>query len=224
MDWETIFHPNPNVYIIGNPPFIGQKEKAQNRQQVEDAKLVWGEHYNGYLDYVACWYKKAADYYGYAAAGQFAFVSTNSIAQGQPVQALFRPLFETGWRVFFAHQTFAWNSEAPGMAHVHVVIVGMEKGRTSEARLFLYPNINAAPVEIPARRINNYLVDAPVTWIAKRMRCLSPILPDINSGSTAFDWGYLTLDPDGNANEFSAVTADPIASKYLYDYTWEEKS
>ena len=109
--WESIFMPTPDVYIMGNPPFIGQSLK--DIDQKSDLQLVWGDQYDGYLDYVPGWYKKAADYYRYSPAGQFAFVSTNSIAQGQPVQALFRPLFDAGWEISFAHQTFAWTSEAP---------------------------------------------------------------------------------------------------------------
>lgn len=124
-DWTAVLPPTGDVRIVGNPPFIGQYTKSSD--QTEDMKAVWGKAYNGYLDYVTGWYKKASDYFQGTAGGSFAFVSTNSVTQGQPVPALFRPLTEAGWRIRFAHRTFAWSSEAPGMAHVHCVVVGFDK-------------------------------------------------------------------------------------------------
>ena len=123
-----------HVRIVGNPPFIGQY--WQGVDQTEDMKLVWGEQYDGYLDYVTGWYKKASDYFRFVNDGQFAFVSTNSITQGQPVPALFGPLFSNGWRIKFAHQTFSWTSEAADAAAVHCVIIGMDKKRRGGATLF----------------------------------------------------------------------------------------
>ena len=211
MDWQQIFMATPNVYVMGNPPFIGQKEKS--KEQTNDLKLVWEKGYNGYLDYVTGWYRKAADYFRRSPQGQFAFVSTNSVAQGLPVRHLFRPLFEEGWHVFFAHNTFAWSSEAPKQAAVHVVIIGMEKGRSTAPRLFTYPHVKGEPVEVPAKRINNYLIDAPNVWVPTRNQGpLSPALPRVNSGSTAFDWGFLTI---GNDAELARLKEDRAATKYL---------
>lgn len=208
MPWESIFEPSPDVYIMGNPPFIGQYGKGAD--QKADLQLVWGDQYDGYLDYVTGWFKKAADYFRRSPAGQFAFVSTNSIAQGQPVQALFRPLFEEGWSISFAHQTFAWSSEAPGMAHVHTVITGFTKGRDINPRLFTYPDIKREPVEVPASRINNYLIDGPDVWIDKRMKPLANI-PQVHRGSQPTDGGNLIVETD----EHSLAIADSIAAAYL---------
>ena len=123
-DWATLMAPAESVYVFGNPPFIGHKTKTG--EQSDELKAVWGKDYDGYLDYVTGWYKKAVDFYG-DISGRFAFVSTNSVALGQPVAALFRPLFDAGWRIRFAHQTFAWSSEAPGAAAVHCVIIGFDR-------------------------------------------------------------------------------------------------
>ena len=217
MPWEAIFEPSPDVYVMGNPPFIGQKEKTP--AQRGDLQHVWGNGYDGYLDYVTGWYKKAADYFRPSPSGQFAFVSTNSIAQGQPVQALFRPLFDHGWHIFFAHQTFAWSSEAPDMAHVHAVIVGFEKGRSTKPRLFTYPNVKGSPVEVPVARINNYLVDSGDVWINKRMSPLNPTLPELTAGSKAVDWGQYTFDEEGVV----ALANDQVASKYVRKYLGGEE-
>lgn len=217
MDWRQIFPPSPNVYVMGNPPFIGQKEKTP--QQRTDLKTVWGAGYNGYLDYVTGWYKKAADYYQRSPQGQFAYVSTNSIAQGLPVQYLFKPLFDMGWQIFFAHQTFEWTSEAPKAAAVHVVIVGMEKGRSTPPRLFTYPNIKADPIELPAKRINNYLIDAPTIWINTRTSPLNPLITPLLAGSKAIDWGHYSFDE----TTVTPIWQDPIAAKYLRLYLGGEE-
>ena len=126
-DWTRVCPPSPTVRIVGNPPFIGQHMRSE--EQTDDLRSVWGDGYDGYLDYVTGWFIKASQYFhSVPRGGRFAFVSTNSIAQGAPVAALFRPLLEGGWRIRFAHQTFAWTSEAPGAANVHCVITGLRPG------------------------------------------------------------------------------------------------
>ena len=126
-DWTQVCPPSPSVRIVGNPPFVGQYLRSE--EQTDDLRFVWGNAYYGYLDYVTGWFIKASQYFhSVPRGGRFAFVSTNSIAQGAPVAALFRPLLEGGWRIRFAHQTFAWTSEAPGAAAVHCVITGFARG------------------------------------------------------------------------------------------------
>ncbi|GLI32534.1 MULTISPECIES: class I SAM-dependent DNA methyltransferase [Brachybacterium] len=208
-DWSRIFPASPRVMIVGNPPFIGHTTKT--RDQVEDLKAVWGEDYDGYLDYVTAWYKKAADYFHYTRGGRFAFVSTNSIAQGLPVAALFKPILEAGWRIRFAHQTFAWTSEAPGLAHVHCVIVGFDKHEKTPAALYSYDTPKGQPEQKPARSINPYLVDGPSAYIAKRSKPLSPELPPVQYGSMPNDGGHLLVGPEG----YPELSLDPAASKYL---------
>lgn len=208
-DWATVVPPSPEVMIVGNPPFIGQYTK--HADQTEDLKLVWGKGYDGYLDYVTGWYKKAADYFASTAGGRFAFVSTNSIAQGQPVPALFRPLLSAGWRIRFAHRTFAWTSEAPEGAAVHCVIVGFDKHEKTPAALYSYDSPKGIPERTPARNINPYLIDAPTFFVVKRSKPLSRLLPEVLYGSKPADGGHLLLDQQA----YEEVRQDATAMKYV---------
>ena len=208
-DWSTIIAPSPQVMVVGNPPFIGQYTKQSD--QTEDLKTVWGTDYDGYLDYVTGWYKKAADYFKYTRGGRFAFVSTNSIAQGQPVPALFRPLITAGWRIRFAHQTFAWSSEAPEMAHVHCVIIGFDQREKAPVALYTYDSPKGQPQQKPARSINPYLLDAPTFYVQKRTKPLSLDLPEVLYGSKPTDNGSLLL----NQAAHDEAMRDPVAAKYV---------
>lgn len=209
LSWSEVTIPGSNVIIIGNPPFIGHQQKKP--EQIADLKEVWGQDYDGYLDYVTGWFRKAADFFANVKGGRFAFVSTNSIVQGQPVEALFKPLFKAGYRIRFAHQTFAWTSEAPGAAGVHCVITGFDKHEKTDPQLFVYANPRSEPVEITASNINGYLVDAPEFFIEKRSKPLSKQLPAVNFGTMPIDGGNLIVE----SKELSKFQADPIAAKYL---------
>jgi hypothetical protein len=209
VSWSEVVAPGTNVTIIGNPPFIGHQQKKPGH--IADLKEVWGKDYDGYLDYVTGWFKKAADFFVDLKGGRFAFVSTNSIVQGQPVEALFKPLFEAGYRIRFAHQTFAWSSEAPGAAGVHCVITGFDKHEKTDPQLFVYANPKSEPVQIPATNINGYLVDAPEFFIEKRSRPLSKQLPVVNFGTMPIDGGNLIVE----SKDLAKFQADPIAAKYL---------
>ena len=197
------------TYIFGNPPFIGQYTKTD--EQTEDMKHVWGDDYDGYLDYVTGWHAKSKDLLS-DRPGEFAFVTTNSIAQGQPVPALFEPLFNAGWVIKFAHRTFAWDSEAPGKAAVHCVIVGFTRNLDIKPRLWDYPRVNGVPVEEPVtRRVNAYLVDGANVLVKKRSRVLSPQLGKVVKGSQPTDAGNLLVEKE----DHELVASDPIAAKYL---------
>lgn len=212
-DWTQVCPPSPTVRIVGNPPFIGQSMRSE--EQTDDLRVVWGDGYDGYLDYVTGWFIKASQYFhAVPRGGRFAFVSTNSIAQGAPVPALFRPLLEGGWRIRFAHQTFAWTSEAPGAAAVHCVITGFDRGTPHEkARpvLFTYLSPKAQPEAVPVDHINPYLVEGPDVFVAARRSPLSPCLPEVCFGSKPADGGNLIVE----AKDYPQVAADPIAAKYL---------
>lgn len=208
-DWAEILPPGPHVRIVGNPPFIGHKTRTS--EQADELRTVWDRKNIGRLDYVTGWYKKASDYFADTDDGRFAFVSTNSIAQGEPVPALFGHLFEAGWRIRFAHQTFAWTSEAPGAASVHCVIVGFDRDGKHPATLFTYENSKGDPVANPTRSINGYLVAGPNVLVEQRRSPLSPSLPPTTFGNMARDDGYLLVEPD----ELATIEADPIAMKYL---------
>ncbi|WEV47280.1 class I SAM-dependent DNA methyltransferase [Bifidobacterium sp. ESL0690] len=205
-DWNELLPGTRCNYVMGNPPFIGAYLMDSN--QKEDMRTVWGKSYNGYLDYSTSWYRKASMYLANTPGSAFAFVSTNSIAEGQPVAALFETLFSEGWRISFAHQTFAWAAQSSDMAHVHVVIVGMDKSsdRIRPPQLFTYKRITDTPFKKQANHINGYLIDGPNIFTEKRMTPLSPLLNPAVYGSKPADGGgfSISLDehPDGIARQY----------------------
>lgn len=161
LDWVTLLPPAQCSYIIGNPPFVGAKyqselQRSQVRQIAELGKS------GGTLDFVAAWFLKAGAY-GKDAGVPFAFVSTNSIVQGEQVAQLWPALFEKyKLEIAFAHQTFAWGSEARGKAAVHVVVLGLEPAAATRSvrQLFSYPDIKGDPIETQHVAISPYLIDA----------------------------------------------------------------
>jgi len=211
VDWSLVVpEPKGETFVFGNPPFIGQYTKT--KEQTEDMKRVWGKDYNGYLDYVTGWHAQAMKLLSQR-KGQFAYVTTNSITQGQPVPALFGPLFREGWRIKFAHRTFAWDSEAPGKAAVHCVIVGFSR-EEFKPLLWDYPRVNGEPVAVPVTTgINGYLVDGPNVLVTKRSKPLADN-PKVTYGSKAVDNGNLIVEVD----EYEDISSDPVASKYLRPY------
>ena len=216
-EWTQVCPPSPYVRIVGNPPFIGQYMRSE--EQTDDLRFVWGDGYDGYLDYVTGWFIKASHYFqSVPNGGRFAFVSTNSIAQGVPVVALFRPLLEGSWRIRFAHQTFAWTSEAPGAAAVHCVITGFDRGAPHEkapALLFTYSSPKSQPAVAPVEHISPYLIEGANIFIEARTRPLSPILPEVRFGSKPADGGNLIVEME----DYREFLEDPIASKYLRPFS-----
>lgn len=209
VDWaEVVPGVRGMTYVFGNPPFIGQYTKTD--EQKEDMQRVWGDDYDGYLDYVTGWHAQARRLLT-ERRGEFAYVTTNSITQGQPVPALFGPLTHEGWRIKFAHRTFAWDSEAPGKAAVHCVIVGFTRDRGVMQRLWDYPNVKGAPVELSVEQgINAYLVDGPHVLVGKRNKPLSPVLNSVVYGSKPVDGGNLVAKARTPRPEH-----DPVAMKYV---------
>lgn len=190
VDWvETVPRVVGTTYVFGNPPFIGQYTKTEEQKQ--DMQRVWGKDYDGYLDYVTGWHAQAMRLLA-ERRGEFAYVTTNSITQGQPVPALFGPLTRERWRIKFAHRTFSWDSEAPGKAAVHCVIVGFTRDRGVKQRLWDYPDPKGDPVSLPVEQgINAYLVDGPHVLVTKRSKPISPTVPVVTKGSQPTDNGNL---------------------------------
>lgn len=219
VDWSLVVPvPKAETFVFGNPPFVGQKEKSED--QVEDMRRVWGSDYDGYLDYVTGWHAQALHLFK-SRVGEFAYVTTNSITQGQPVPALFGPLYREGWTIKFAHRTFAWDSEAPGRAAVHCVIVGFSRDHEAKNHLWDYPSVKGEPVKVTVTEaINAYLVDGPQLLVTKRMRPLSTVLPEVKSGSKAVDWGLYTLETEAELKE---VNSDLVAAKYVRLYLGGEE-
>lgn len=210
VDWGELLPPaKGQTFIFGNPPFIGQYTKTA--EQTADMKRVWGTDYDGYLDYVTGWHAQAMTLLAQR-RGEFAYVTTNSITQGQPVPALFGPLIREGWRVKFAHRTFSWDSEAPGKAAVHCVIVGFTRNRGAKQRLWDYPKVKGEPVELSVEQgINSYLIDGPNLLVRKQSKPISKVISPAIRGNQPTDGGYLIVEVD----EYEDVVADPVAAKYL---------
>jgi len=214
MDWGEVLPADEADYVFGNPPFVGMAHMGPDQQ--DDNRRVFAKVETtglrtGRLDYVACWYVKSFEYVGKNPT-RVALVSTNSITQGEQARSLGPLLGRYGYRIDFAHRTFAWTSEAQGKAHVHVVIIGFSHGGQATAkRLFDYPDVNGPPVEKAAANINWYLTDAPDVVIGKHTRPLVAV-PTMTEGNRPEDGGGLLLD-EQEAAEVRAT--DPRAAKYI---------
>ena len=197
-DWRDVVKPSELSYILGNPPFGGKKE--QNQGQKRDLMRVFQDLPGaGVLDFVTAWYRKATEFMADNQAIKTAFVSTNSITQGEQVGALWPDLLRRGIKIHFAHRTFQWSSEARGKAAVHCVIIGFALHDTAEKRIFDYETVQAEAHEIRANRINPYLSDAPDILLPKRMKSVCNA-PEMDFGSKAADFGYLTLSESDKAD------------------------
>ena len=190
IDWNDVVPKERLSYILGNPPFIGSKlmSEAQRADLLAVAGSLKGA---GLLDFVTAWHLKATAY-AEGTAIDIAFVSTNSICQGEQVGILWSELLGRGWRIAFAHRTFRWNNEARGVAAVHCIIVGLSKTPRSPRRLFDYDHVGSDPQEIAAANINPYLVDAPNVLLPSRSKPLCDV-PAIGIGNKPIDGGYYLL-------------------------------
>ncbi len=210
INWENIVPKDKLSFILGNPPFIGKQ--LQNAEQKTDMDLIFQDlKGSGVLDYVTCWYLKAAQYIQ-GTSIEVAFVSTNSIAQGEQVGILWNELFNKyKIKIHFAHRTFKWGNEARGNAAVHVVIVGFANFDISEKKIFEYEDIKGEPHEIKVKNINPYLVEGKDFVVLSRTKPLNDV-PAMIYGSKPVDDGNLLLDED-DKNEY--IKLEPQGAKYL---------
>jgi hypothetical protein len=218
LDWKKILPPDQCNYVLGNPPFVGKKE--QTPEQKADMNLIFGKVKGaGVLDYVCGWYVKAGDFIQRTQI-KVAFVSTNSITQGEQVGILWNELFKRfHLKIHFAHRTFAWQSEAKGKAHVHVVVIGFAAFDTSEKRIFEYPDSEKTPVAQPAPNISPYLTDAPDVVILRRNEPLCKVPPMV-FGTKLVDDGHFVLD---DAEREKMLRANPELAPYLRPFTGGEE-
>ena len=191
IDWESILPASQCSYVFGNPPFIGKQNQTQN--QKEDMEFVFDKVKNySLLDYVSCWYLKAARYI-LDLKIDLAFVSTNSIVQGEQVSILWSELSKIGIHINFCYRTFKWSNEGKGNAAVHCVIVGFSKYDKKNKYIYNFPDgIDKEPVKNEAKAINPYLVDAPFILLESRRSPISKI-KEIVFGNMPNDGGFLFL-------------------------------
>jgi len=209
-DWESVVSNNELSFIIGNPPFIGSKimsqfQRDQIVKQFDNAVGV------GVLDYVTGWYIKAAKYIQNTKI-KVAFVSTNSIVQGEQTSLLWgQMLNKYGIKIHFAHRTFKWSNEAKGNAAVYCVIIGFANFDTASKSIFEYENIKGEAHEVKAKNINPYLVDAKDILIEKRTKPLCKV-PKISKGNQPTEGGNLIMS---EAEKDELIAKYPILKNHI---------
>lgn len=209
-DWENIVSKNSLSFILGNPPFIGSKIMKQS-QRDQIVKQFDNADGSGVLDYVTGWYIKAAKFIQDTKI-KVAFVSTNSIVQGEQTSILWgQMLNKYKIKIHFAHRTFKWSNEAKGNAAVYCVIVGFANYDTNNKSIFEYEDIKGEAHEIKAKNINPYLVDAKDLLINKSSNPICNV-PKMSFGNMPLDGGHLLLSDD-EKNEF--ILKEPKAEKYI---------
>lgn len=210
MNWNNVLPHGTCSYIMGNPPFIGHQWRTKS--QTEDMKIAFYDlDKHGKLDYVCGWYNKAADYMQNTRI-QTAFVSTNSICQGETVPILWKFLFSIKHVIInFAYRTFVWKSESLNNAAVHCVIIGFSCIDLKREKYIYTENGKKR-----ARNINGYLMDAPNVFIHSRTKeSLTPNMPKMSKGSQPTDGGNLILS-EGEA--VSLIKSYPIAQEFIKPY------
>ena len=204
LNWEDVVPKEKLNYIMGNPPFVGAR--LMNADQKADVNLIFDGWKNaGNLDYVCCWYKKTTDLMQ-GTAIRSALVSTNSVSQGESVANLWKPLFEAGVHIDFAHRTFRWDSEAKIKAHVHCVIIGFSTAPNSAEKV-LYSGDRIQIV----KNINGYLLDADNVFVESRNKPLCDV-PKIGIGNMPLDGGNYLFTVE-EKDEF--VKKEPLSQKWF---------
>ncbi len=193
MEWNDVLPAERTSYVFGNPPFVGAKY-MNDVQRNETRGVFEGINGGGLLDYVAAWYVKAAGYIS-GTPIRCAFVSTNSITQGEQVGVLWGWLLNQGIHIHFAHRTFQWSNEARGMAAVHCVIIGFGAFDVEKKTIFEYEDIRGEPHAVSAKNINPYLVDAPDVVLTRRSTPICNV-PEMQSGNKPIDDGNYLFTPE----------------------------
>ncbi|PUE25536.1 DNA methyltransferase [Limnohabitans sp. Jir72] len=210
LDWNEVLPAERCSYVLGNPPFLGKTYQSKE-QKADLAAVMHGIHGAGDLDFVCGWYVLAAQYMQGRTGTQAAFVSTNSITQGEQVAVLWGEMRRLGMHTHFAHRTFQWSNEASGKAAVHCVIVGFGPENQAVKTIFEYEDIKGLPHAVPVKRINAYLVDAPNVFLNKRTTPVCNVSAMANGGK-ATDGGNLLLSDEEKAE---LISIEPKAAKWI---------
>lgn len=229
MDWNKVISAEHVDYILGNPPFVGKQ--YQNAEQKSDMELVFtGVKGAGVLDYVTAWYLKAVRYIKGDEKITYlldklpstqkpprdrvkiAFVSTNSITQGEQVSVLWPELLQSGVRIHFAHRTFQWSNEARGKAAVHCVIIGFALFDVDRKVIFDYPDISGNPHALAVENVSPYLVDAQDVFLVRRRIPICNDAPPMAFGSMPNDGGNLILSKE---QKDELLSEEPEAKPFI---------
>lgn len=208
IDWNSICrNDGGEIYLIGNPPYKGGK--SQGQEMKSDYPFVFGQRpYSKDLDYIALWFVKGADYIQGTRA-ELAFVTTNSVAQGEHVGLMFPMIFAKKIEIGYAYTSFKWENNAKRNAGVTVAVINLRSVRTGPKFIF------TDGLQIEAKNINGYLADAPSVFIYRRTGVLSPCLPRMVLGSMPKDGGHLILDAVERSH---AIEMEPESDKYFKQY------
>jgi hypothetical protein len=210
LDWHEVLPAERCSYLLGNPPFLGKTYQSKE-QKADLAAVMHGIHGAGDLDFVCGWYVLAAQYMQGRTGTQAAFVSTNSITQGEQVAVLWGEMQRLGMHTHFAHRTFQWSNEASGKAAVHCVIVGFGPENQAVKTIYEYEDIKGLPHAVPVKRINAYLVDAPNVFLNKRTTPVCNVNAMANGGK-ATDGGNLLLSDEEKAE---LISDEPKAANWI---------
>lgn len=207
IDWKDVIAPERLSYIMGNPPFVGTK--LMNKKQKEDVKRVLGKYNNyGTLDYVSCWYAKSCEYIE-GTAICCAFVSTNSIVQGEQVEPLWKELFAREIEINFAYRTFVWDSEANAKAQVHCVIIGFSRKEVKHRKI-IYDGEELKIVN----HINAYLVDAEDVFVESKRKPICNVQEMYLGCDFKDDNNYIL----GEEEKEELIKREPLVEKYIKKY------
>ena len=217
LDWNAVLPAERCSFVLGNPPFIGAKFMSE--AQREDARAVFSGIGNaGLLDFVAAWYVKATQYSRLVlpidpspTRPRTAFVSTNSIVQGEQVGVLWSWMLAQGVHIQFAHRTFSWRNEASGNAAVHCVIIGFGLEDTPGKVIYGYDDIKGKPRGVPAQNINPYLIDAPDVVLPRRSIPLCAA-PEIGIGNKPIDGGHYLFSTE---ERDAFIAKEPASAKWF---------
>lgn len=209
LDWASVLNGYQCDFLMGNPPFVGAMVMSDDQRR--DINHVFGSTKGaGVLDYVAAWYKRAAEFTK-GSPTRCAFVSTNSITQGEQVGILWRILLDEGIHIDFAHRTFRWSSEAKGKAAVHCVIIGFSRLGSAPRILFDYDDVKGEPHKLEVTNINPYLVDAQNVLLTNRSKPICPV-PPMRYGNMPRDGGHLLLTLE---DKIEIETKEPEAKPFI---------
>lgn len=214
MDWNDVLSADRCTYVIGNPPFIGSSLRTAQQTDDMDCIAFQGQRKWGKIDYCGAWYYMAARYMQDNPSIRAAFVSTNSLCQGEQVEPMWKHLFEMGVHIDFAYRTFVWNSEAIDQAHVHCVIIGFSFGQSTSKIIFQDDEA------LTVININGYLSDAPDVFIPARSKAVDKLHKPVVQGNKPVDGGNLIIKVEDRA---SFLNRNPQLEEYIRPYIGAEE-
>jgi len=209
LDWEDVCpkKEGDEIYILGNPPYLGFQERKT--EQKKDMDIVFSKLGNlKRLDYISCWFKKASDYIFNHPLSKYAFVSTNSIAQGEQVSLIWPYIFNLNQEIFFAYQSFHWGNNAKHNAGVTVVVIGISNLSNSEK--YIYENLRRKKCQ----NISPYLIEGSNTVLHQRNTSISYFTEAV-LGSSGIDGGHLILSLE-EKNAF--IREDPTSTEFIRNF------